>query len=408
MERKNLIDEINPEIRDVLIEMGAEDIFKCYQCGKCGSACPWFQVGTYDFPVFRVALEAALGTLAASEDKEELAREIDKVYRCVGCEACVDQCPHGVDIPKIFRAARRLLVDFGSYPEVLKATVRRIRETSNPFGEPKDKRPEWAKEIGIKHFDPSMEFLYFAGCIPAFDLRARRVAQATARLLLATEVPFGTLGTAENCCCEIVRRIGAEGVFTELASANIEAFLKAGVERIFVTCPHCYDSFKNEYPDLGSKFEVLHSSQYLLDFIEEGKLKPKRPFEYRVVYHDPCVLGRQNGIYDEPRSILRSIPGIELVEVEDFSRSLSVCCGAGSGGLWMEWDRDERIASVRAKQLTETGADVIAVACPYCLQMIEETTKSLDSEIPVMDVAEILAYSCLEDPGPIILPEDQS
>ena len=392
---KNLIDEINPEIRDVLIEMGAEDIFKCYQCGKCGSTCPWFQVGTYDFPVFRVALEAALGTLAATEDKDQLAKEIDKVYRCVGCEACVDQCPHGVNIPKIFRAARRLLVDFGSYPEVLKATVRRIRDSRNPLGEPPEKRPEWAREMGIPHFEPSMEFLYFAGCIPALDPRAKRVAQATARLLLSTDVAFGILGADENCCCEIVRRIGAENVFEELATANIDAFVKAGVNRIFVTCPHCYDSFKNEYPDLGSKFEVLHSSQYLLEFIEQGKLVPKQPFEKKVVYHDPCVLGRQNRIYEEPRRILRSIPGLDLIEVEDFNRSLSVCCGAGSGGLWMEWDKDERIATVRARQLIDTGADVIAVACPYCLQMLEETTKSLGAEIPVMDVAEILALSCL-------------
>ena len=138
--KKNLADEISPEIRDALVEMGAEDIFKCYQCGKCASVCPWFQVGTYDFPIFRLALEAALGQIAASEDKDELAREIDKIYRCVGCEACVEQCPHGVNIPHIFRAGRRLLVDFGSYPEVLKGIVQKIHNVGNPLGESREKR----------------------------------------------------------------------------------------------------------------------------------------------------------------------------------------------------------------------------------------------------------------------------
>ena len=159
--KKSLVDEISPEIRDDLVEMGADDIYKCYQCGKCASACPWFQVGTYDFPIFRLALEAALGLIASSEDKDELAREVDKIYRCVGCEACVDQCPHGVNIPNIFRAGRRLLVDFGSYPEVLKSIVRKIHDVGNPLGEPREKRAAWAKDLGVPAFDPTMDYLYF-------------------------------------------------------------------------------------------------------------------------------------------------------------------------------------------------------------------------------------------------------
>jgi len=142
--KKNLVEKINPEIRDFLLEMGADGIYKCYRCGKCTSACPWFQVGTYDFPVYRFPLEAALGMMASSEDKDELMAEVDKIYRCVGCQACVDQCPHGVDIPSILRAARRILVDYGSYPEALKDTVGRVRDTGNPLGEPAEKRDNWA------------------------------------------------------------------------------------------------------------------------------------------------------------------------------------------------------------------------------------------------------------------------
>jgi Fe-S oxidoreductase len=350
-------------------------------------------VGTYDFPIFRLSLEAALGMIAATEDKDELAREVDKIYRCVGCEACVDQCPHGVDIPSIFRAGRRLLVDFGSYPEVLKGIVQKIHNVGNPLGESREKRADWAKEIDVPRYEKGVEHLYFPCCIPSYDPRLKSVAQATARILKQAGVSFGILGAAESCCGEAIRRIGAEEVFKEAAGANISAFEQAGVKKVLVTSPHCYSSFKNDYPGLGSDFEVLHMSQFLAALIDQGRIKPEQPFAKKVVYHDPCALGRQNDIYEEPRDVLRSIPGLELLEVEDFNRSLSVCCGAGSGGLWMEWEKTERIASVRVDQLVGTGADVIAVACPYCLQMIEETAKSMGHDLPVLDISEILAQS---------------
>ena len=390
---KNLADEINPEIREALVEMGAEDIFKCYQCGKCASVCPWFQVGTYDFPIFRLALEAAMGMMAASEDKDELAREIDKIYRCVGCEACMDQCPHGVNIPHIFRAGRRLLVDFGSYPDVLKGIVQKIHNVGNPLGEAREKRPDWASDLGVPTYKAGMDYLYFSCCIPAYDPRLKSAAQATAGLLKAAGVSFGILGPKESCCGEAIRRVGAEGVFEEVRQANTEAFREAGVTNVVVSSPHCYSSFLKDYPEAGADFAVTHISQVLARLIEEGRLKPKKAFAKKVVYHDPCVLGRQNDIYEEPRQVLRSIPGLELLEVEDFCRNLSVCCGAGSGGLWMEWEKTERIAGVRVKQLADTGAEVIAVACPYCLQMIEETAKSMQIDIPVMDITEILIQS---------------
>nr|MQY79167.1 4Fe-4S dicluster domain-containing protein [Bacteroidota bacterium] len=161
MNKKSLVIEINTEIRDALIEEGAEDIYKCIQCGKCASICPWFQVGTYDFPVFRFPVETALGIVASSEEKEELAEEVVKIYRCVGCEACVDQCPHGINIPNILRAARRILVDFGSYPETLKFIVLKIKNVGNPLGEPREKRADWAKDLNVPRFSADIEYLYF-------------------------------------------------------------------------------------------------------------------------------------------------------------------------------------------------------------------------------------------------------
>lgn len=391
----NQAERINPEIRDALIEMGAEGIYECYQCGKCSSTCPWFQVGTYDFPIFRLCLEAALGMIASSEDKDELAKEVDKIYRCVGCEACVDQCPRGIDIPSIFRAGRRLLVDFGSYPEVLKSTVRKIHDVGNPLGEPREKRSDWARELGVPTFTPEMDFLYFSCCLSSYDPRIKGVSEAVAGILQKAGTSFGILQSGENCCGEAIRRIGAEKVFEEVAKANISVFQKAGVTRVLVNSPHCYTSFKHDYPEYRSELEIIHTSQYFSELIGAGRIRPEKVFDKKVVYHDPCALGRQNDIYEAPRIVLSSIPGLDLLEVKDFSRRFSVCCGAGSGGLWMEWEKDERIAAVRIKQLTGTGADVIAVACPYCLQMLEETAKSMGQDIPVMDIAEILAASCL-------------
>lgn len=393
MGKKILKEEINDEIREVLIEEGAEDIYKCYQCGKCTSICPWYQVDLYDFPVYRFSLETAMGIVASSEDKDELAAEIDKIYRCVGCEACLDQCPHGIDTPKILRAARRLLVDFGSYPDTLKSTVQKIKNVGNPFGEPMEKRADWAKDLNVPEFQSEIDYLYFPCCLPAYDARNQNIARSTVGIFQKFDISFGILGTKEHCCGEAVRKIGAEQVFKQVCKANIKEFKNFGVTKVLVSSPHCYSTFKNEYPEFGAEFEALHITQFLAELIDEGKIIPKKEFNKKVVYHDPCTLGRKNEIYEEPRNILQSIPGLELVEVEEFNRNLSVCCGAGSGGLWMEWDKDERIVNVRLKQLIETGADVIAVACPYCRQMFEETLKSMNSEIEVMDVTEILYES---------------
>ncbi|MGB3480414.1 MAG: (Fe-S)-binding protein [bacterium] len=392
-DQKNLVIEINTEIRDALMEEGAVDIYKCIQCGKCSSICPWFQVGTYDFPVFRFPLETELGLVASSEGKDELAKEVDKIYRCVGCEACVDQCPHGISIPNILRAARRILVDFGSYPDTLKSVVQKIHNVGNPLGEAREKRADWAKDLDVKNYQAGMEFLYFPCCIPAYDLRIQKVAQAVSRILNVSGVSFGILGIEENCCGEAIRRVGAEKTFQEVAKANISAFKKVRATKLLVTSPHCYTVFKIDYPELGGDFEVFHTTQVFSDLINNGKITLEKPFSKKVVYHDPCTLGRQNNIYEEPRNILKSIPDLELLEVEDFSRSLSLCCGAGSGGLWIDWEKGERIADIRIKQLLDTGAEVIAVACPYCLQMFEETLKSMDADIEVMDISEILEAS---------------
>jgi Fe-S oxidoreductase len=385
-----------PEIRDAIIETGGIDAYKCYQCGKCMGVCPWYQVKVIEFPIYRIPQAVRLGIIASSEDKDEIAAEMKEIFRCVGCEACVNECPHGVAMPDIMRAIRRILAEYGTLPQELKSTISKIYNVGNPLGEPREKRADWSEGLDVPIFDSRMGYLYFPCCVPAYDTRAKEIARATAKVLKMANVSFGILGEQESCCCEAIRKVGAEKVFQEVAKANIAAFKNAGVKKILTTSPHCYNTFKNEYPELDADFvvrpvwEVIHTTQLFAQLIKEKKLIPRKPLNKKVVYHDPCTLGRQNGIYDEPREVLKSIPKLELVEIENFSREYSVCCGGGSGGLWLDWPVDERIANIRVQQAYDTGAEILAVACPYCLQMFEDSVKVMNLNLEVKDISELL------------------
>jgi len=385
------------DIRDAILEAGALDAYKCYQCGKCMAVCPWCHVDAVTFPVYRVPQAVKLGAIMASEDAAEIEREVTEVYRCVGCDCCTSRCPHGVSLPNIMRGIRRVLVEFGSYPAELKDSIARIQSDGNPFGEARERRCQWIEELEAPRFEPDMEFLYFSCCVPAYDPRASQAGHASVAILRAADVSFGFLGNGQACCCESVRKVGAEDVFQDGARANIAAFKDAGVRRILVTSPHCGITFERDYGELGASFEVVHQTQLFHQLIEQGKLTPRNPLNKRVVYHDPCTLGRQRGIYEEPRRILTSIPGLELVEIPDFNREHSVCCGGGSGGAWLERPKEERLSDVRVRQAADTGAEIIAVACPHCLQMFEDSVKTMGLDLPVRDVSELLAEA-LEPP----------
>jgi Fe-S oxidoreductase len=298
-----------------------------------------------------------------------------------------------VSIPDIVRAMRRILVDYGSMPAELKPVISKIFNQGNPLGAEREKRSDWAKGLDVKAFEPSMEYLYFSCCIPAYDARGQGIARATAEILNRASVSYGILGSAESCCSEAIRRAGAEKVFQEVAKSNLDAFHKAGVRKILATSPHCYSTFKLDYPEIGGDFEVVHVTQLFAELLREGRLTPKKPLDKRVVYHDPCTLGRQNSIYEEPREVLQSIPGLELVEFEPDNREFSVCCGGGSGGLWLDWPKGERLSDHRVEQAVETGAEILAVACPYCLSMFEDSVKTMGVELEVKDVSELLRDS---------------
>lgn len=370
------------EAVDIIKEEGGEILKLCYQCGICTASCPWNLVRS--FIVRRIMHQGQLG-LIDFEDEE--------VWLCATCGACVQQCPRSVEIIDIMRALRRVVVEVGiaKVPDSLRITVKNIAGIGNPLGEPLENRANWAKELGVKTYTKGTELLYFPCCIPAYDPKIQRVAQATANILKKADVDFGILGIKESCCGESVRKAGNEGLFQSLAQSNISAFAEAGVNKIVTTSPHCYHTFKNEYPEFGGNFEVVHFAQYLAELIKQGRLNLTKEVNKRVTYHDPCYLGRHNNIYDEPREILNSIPGLELVEMPNY-RENSLCCGGGGGRIWLETKKGERFSDLRIEQAVEVGASILAVACPYCMLNFEDSVLTLgkSDSIEVRDIAELV------------------
>jgi Fe-S oxidoreductase len=236
-----------------------------------------------------------------------------------------------------------------------------------------------------------MEILYFPGCYLNYDPRLKKVAVATATILNRAGVDFGILGVEENCCGESIRKTGNEQLFKHLARENIKTFVEHGVKKILVSSPHCYHTFTNEYPEFMVNFEVVHISQYLYQLISEGRLELTKEYGKRVTYHDPCYLGRHNGIFDEPRGVLRSVPGLEFGEMAEV-REDSLCCGMGGGRIWFETPQAERFSNLRLEQAIEVGAEELVTSCPYCITQLEDSRLSLeDSEsIQIRDITEIL------------------
>jgi len=298
-----------------------------------------------------------------------------------------------VGIIDIMKALRRGITELGiaKVPDSLRITIKNISGTGNPLGEPPENRANWAKDLDIKEYTEGTEWLYFTGCMASYDPKLQRILRAIVNLFKKAQVDFGILGSRETCSGESVRKAGDEQLFQTLAQTNINTFKELGVKKIVTTSPHSYHTFKNEYPELDGNFEVIHYSHLLAELIREGRLKPTKELNKKVTYHDPCYLGRHNGIYDEPREVLHSIPGIELIEMPR-SRENSLCCGGGGGGIWMETKKGERFADIRLEEAIETGASVLAVACPFCMSMFEDSVLSLDKGdiIEIKDIAELV------------------
>lgn len=371
------------EVIDEIKEAGGEAFRLCFQCGLCDTVCPWNRVR--QFSIRKIIRQATFGlTEIESED----------IWRCTTCGRCPQQCPRGVKQIEVGVSLRRVASNY----EVFPASVRSARSArasiiseGNPLQGERKKRADWAKGLPVKKFTEGMEALYFVGCYLSYDPRMKKVATATANILNSAGADFGILGSQENCCGESIRKTGSEEVFKRLAKENIKTFIDSDVKKIIVSSPHCFHTFKNEYPEFMVNFEVVHINQYLLELINEGRLELKGEFSKKVTYHDPCYLGRHNDIYDEPREILKKIPGLELTEMVD-SRKDALCCGGGGGRIWMDTPKEERFSDLRLVQANEVGAEVLVTSCPYCITNFEESRLNLEYEdvLEVKDITEII------------------
>ena len=374
------------EIADVIKENGGDAFKRCFQCGLCDVVCPWNRVRT--FSMRKIVRQATFGlTDIESED----------IWLCTTCGRCPQQCPRDVKQIESGIALRRIATEYGVFPKSV-TPVRTVRGSlvgeGNTLSEERAKRGDWAKNHSVKTFTEGMEILYFPGCYPSYDPRLKKVAVATANILNLAGVDFGILGAKENCCGESIRKTGDEEVFKRLARENIKTFIDNGVKRILVSSPHCYHTFKNEYPEFMVDFEVVHITQYLFELIREGRIEIKKEYGRKITYHDPCYLGRHNGIYDEPREVLKKVPGLVLNEMSD-CRVDSLCCGGGGGRVWMETQKGERFSDLRIQQAMDIGAEVLVTACPYCITMFEDSriTMEADEKIEVKDITEIIQES---------------
>jgi Fe-S oxidoreductase len=374
------------EIIDVVKESGGDAFKRCYQCGLCDVVCPWNRVRT--FSMRKIVREATFGMTDI---------ESDDIWLCSTCGTCPQQCPRDVRQIESGIALRRIATEYGVFPTTAKpvrGVAGSLTAEGNPLNEKRQDRAKWAEGLSVKPFAEEMEYLYLSCCYLSYDARLKKVAAATAKILNKAGVDYGILGTAENCCGESIRKTGDEDLFRRLARANIKTFIDNGVKKLLVSSPHCYQTFKNEYPEFMVNFEVVHISQLLAELIKEGRLELNGAYAKKVTYHDPCYLGRHNGIYDEPREALKSVPGLELREMYE-SRETSLCCGGGGGRIWMETMKGERFSDFRIAQAVDVGAEVLATACPYCITHFEESRLTLEDSdtLLVKDITEIIAES---------------
>ena len=371
------------EIIEEIKEAGGEAFKYCYQCGKCDVVCPWNRVRP--FSIRKIVWQAALGLPEV---------ELDEIWRCTTCGRCPSHCPRGVEQIEVGVAIRRIATAYDVFPgsvSGVRAAGGSLASDGNPLGEEREKRDAWASGLSLKPFTEGMEILFFVGCYYAYDPRLQKVAVATANILEKAGVDFGILGSKESCCGESIRKTGNEEVFKSLARENIKAFIDAGVKRVLVASPHCYHTFKNEYPEFMVHLDVVHISQFLAELIEEGRLELVGEFKKKVTFHDPCYLGRHNGIYEQPRDVLKKLPGLELVEMPD-SREDSLCCGGGGGRIWAETPKEERFSDLRVAQAREVGAHVLATSCPYCISNFEESRLALEDggALEIRDITEVI------------------
>ena len=384
------------------------DTYTCTECGRCQNVCPAWNTGKPLSPKLLVMnlrdhlFEEGSAILAAGKSggHEKVALNPDVVddevvWDCTTCGACMTECPVNIEhVDHIVDMRRNLVMGESRFPAEVGSLLRNLEDAKNPWAMPQSTRADWADGLGVQVVEDGTvpEYLYWVGCAASFDDRAKKVAQAFARLLQRAGVPFAILGPRELCNGDPARRIGNEFLYQELAKENIATMNAAGTQKVITTCPHCFNTIRNEYPDFGGSYEVVHHTQLLADLVKQGRLRPTESVRALLTYHDPCYLGRHNGVYDEPREALEKVPGLRTTEMPRH-RERGFCCGAGGSRMWMEEPIGKRVNMERSDEAAATGADITGVACPYCLVMLDDGAKAKGGDMQVLDVAQVLADS---------------
>jgi Fe-S oxidoreductase/nitrate reductase gamma subunit len=359
----------------------------CTTCGRCNDVCPAAAAGKPLRP-----REVVLGLRAAMDDGDRALPTFipdEMTWACTTCGACNQACPVGIDVYDKIVDVRRGRVESGEVPQA----AEKVFERSNPFGKPDDERMNWAvgMDVPVAEENEPVELLYWIGCAGSFDPEGRSVSRAMVRILNHMGVSYRVLGKRERCNGDPARRMGEEGLFQSQAAEVIDLLASHGVKRILTHCPHCFNTFRNEYPELGGRFEVEHHSQFLARMIDEGRLQLPAGTSQTITFHDPCYLGRGNNETDAPRRVLKSLPQLNVVEMPRHGVD-SFCCGAGGGSVWLDTPGERRVENLRAAEAVATGAQVIATGCPFCKGMLEAGRQSLDgADVQVKDLAELVA-----------------
>jgi Fe-S oxidoreductase len=380
------------------------DLTACTECGRCQAACPAWNTAKPLSPKLLIMnlrdhlfrQDASASEVAAGAAGTALVPDVvdpEVIWSCTTCAACVQECPVDIEhIDTIVDIRRNLVMAESSFPSEAGALLRNLENAGNPWGQPQARRADWADGLDVRVLadgERAPEYLYWVGCASSFDDRARATARATARLLARAEVAFAVLGPRETCTGDPARRLGNEYLFQTMAEQNVRTLTDVGATKIVASCPHCFNTLRNEYPDYGGRFEVVHHSQLLAELVSSGRIRPTRRLREQLTYHDPCYLGRHNDVYTAPRRALDAIPGAALVEMPRHGPR-GFCCGAGGARMWMEERIGKRINEERSDEALSTGASTVGVACPFCLIMLDDGTRARGAEVRVADVSQLL------------------
>jgi Fe-S oxidoreductase/nitrate reductase gamma subunit len=401
------------------------DLDACMSCGRCQSVCPAHAAGSNLSPKFLITKMADLqrghavtmkdgtvktahadasgrGAFDAVALLEQGFYDENELWSCTTCGACVEECPAMINhVDLIVDMRRNLTMIQSEVPSGVKRVLDGIERASNPWRLPQKERAGWAAGLDIPTMADKGEadVLFWVGCAPSYDDRSKKVARAMAQLMQQAGVDFAILGGEECCTGDPARRMGEELLFKQQAETNVETLGQYKFKQLVTTCAHCYNSHQNEYVQFGGKagvdYQVVHHTDFLATLVRDQKLTPINEVPQKVAYHDPCYIGRYNDIYDAPRELLQSIPGIQLVEAPGQNRERAMCCGGGGGNAWMEGWGDKKTNVIRLEQLRSENPDTIAVACPYCMVMFEDAAKNtgVDETVARQDVAELLLQS---------------